>query len=92
MGMSMDKDTLPYQLNKQRAASSKIFALCFRVGGGIMTLGGVEQRVHSKPGVSYAKLLTKDGWFQVGGGEVCSVHVCVDVCGCVWMWVGVKRK
>ena len=30
-----------------------------------MTLGGVEQKIHSKPGISYAKLLSKDGWFQV---------------------------
>lgn len=65
MGMSMADDTLPVQLVKQKVTDSKVFALCFRIGGGIMTLGGVDQRIHSKPGIEYAKLLKADGWFTV---------------------------
>ena len=47
MGMAMAVDTLPGQLVEQKVATSNIFAMCFRVGGGIMTLGGVDQRIHS---------------------------------------------
>ena len=61
----MAEDTLPTQLVKQKVTDSKVFALCFRIGGGIMTLGGVDQRIHSKPGIEYAKLLKTDGWFTV---------------------------
>ena len=63
-----------------------MFALCFRVGGGIMTLGGVEQKIHSKPGVSYAKLLSKDGWFQVSDGGLRCLPLIVDSC-----FVGASR-
>ena len=80
------RDTLPHQLKKQRATSTRMFALCFRVGGGIMTLGGVEQKIHSKPGVSYAKLLSKDGWFQVSDRGLRCTPLIVDSC-----FVGASR-
>ena len=44
MGMSISEDTLPAQLMKQKVTNTRIFALCYRVGGGIMTLGGVRIR------------------------------------------------
>ena len=59
MGMSNAEDTLPNQLYSQKITSTKIFALCYRVGGGIMTLGGVDQRIHSKKTIAYAKMETK---------------------------------
>lgn len=31
--------TVPMQLFKQKVVDSKVFALCFRAGGGILTLG-----------------------------------------------------
>ena len=66
MGMSISDDTLPAQLKAQNVVSSRIFALCYRVGGGIMTLGGVDQRIHSKKAISYVKLDSKsNGWFGV---------------------------
>ena len=65
MGMGISDDTLASQLMKQGIARSKIFAMCLRIGGGIMTLGGVDQRVHAKPGISYAKLSKSSGWYNV---------------------------
>lgn len=65
MGMSMSPDTLPVQLKTKGVVAANIFALCFRVGGGIMTLGGVDQRIHSKSGIDYAKSLHSTGWFTV---------------------------
>eukprot|EP01038_Epipyxis_sp_PR26KG_P007871 gene7871-10685_t len=66
MGMSIGDDTLPNQLVKQGVAKSKIFALCFRVGGGIMTLGGVDQRLNSKNGIRFVEMQSKSsGWFGV---------------------------
>lgn len=66
MGMSAAEDTIPHQLVTQKITASRIFALCFSIGGGILTLGGVDQSLH-KPGVSiqYAKLLKPKGWFTV---------------------------
>ncbi len=65
MGMAMAVETLPSQLVEQKVAASNIFAMCFRVGGGIMTLGGVDQRIHSKPGILYAGIKQTDGWYTV---------------------------
>ncbi len=65
MGMAMATDTLPYQLVEQRAAASNVFAMCFRVGGGIMTIGGVDQRIHSRPQVFYAGIRSQEGWYTV---------------------------
>lgn len=65
MGLSMADDTLPYILYAKKITITRIFALCFRVGGGIMTIGGVDQRVHGKAEIAYAKLLKRSGWFTV---------------------------
>jgi hypothetical protein len=65
MGLSMSEDTLPYVMHAKQITSTKIFALCFRVGGGILTLGGVDQRVHAKSELVYAKLLKRSGWFTI---------------------------
>lgn len=65
MGLSMADDTLPYKLVANGITESKVFSLCFRLGGGIMTIGGVDQRIHSKPGILYAKLLKSSGWYTV---------------------------
>ena len=42
MGMAMNDDTLPYQLQRQGVTETKVFALCFRMGGGIFTLGPIS--------------------------------------------------
>jgi hypothetical protein len=75
MGLSAAEETLPFQLYQQRITSSRIFALCFRIGGGLMTLGGVDMSLNYvissgsnsfQPSViRYVKLLKKKGWFTV---------------------------
>lgn len=67
MGMSNGADTLPAQLLANKVTQSRIFALCFRIGGGIMTLGGVDARIHTKKNVAYAALVdtANTGWFGV---------------------------
>jgi hypothetical protein len=59
MGMSNSEETLPTQLFTQKITDSKIFALCYRIGGGIMTIAGVDQRIHIHKAISYAKMLPK---------------------------------
>jgi hypothetical protein len=39
MGMSAAEDTLPHQLVTQQITKTRIFAMCFSIGGGILTLG-----------------------------------------------------
>jgi ferredoxin len=66
MGMAASSDTLPYQLVAAKRTANKIFALCFRVGGGIMTIGGVDQKLHKAPEVlNFAKLRPSGSWFGV---------------------------
>ena len=65
MGLSLSDDTLTPQLVKNGITSAKIFALCFRIGGGILTIGGVDQRIHTKPGIQYAKLMKNSGWYTL---------------------------
>jgi hypothetical protein len=56
MGMSAAEDTLPYQLVSQKITKTRIFALCFAIGGGILTLGGVDQSIHT-PGMYYHSIV-----------------------------------
>lgn len=65
MGFSMTDDTLPFVLASRGLTENKVFSLCYRVGGGILTLGGVDQRIHGKHGISYVKLTKDAGWFTV---------------------------
>jgi hypothetical protein len=66
MGFSSMIDTLPHQLANQRITSTKLFAMCFRVGGGALTLGGYDARLHHPNTViKYANLLKSSGWFTV---------------------------
>ena len=68
MGMSLASETLPHQLAREGIIPSPAFSMCFRVGGGMLTLGGVDSRLH-RPGPEgrlYFARLTKDkGWFTV---------------------------
>ena len=64
MGMSNSPDTLAPQLFATGVTQSKIFSLCYRVGGGIMTLGGADQRIHSKP-IQFAKLARMANWYTL---------------------------
>lgn len=54
-----------FSIRVTEKTESITFALCFRIGGGIMTLGGVDQKIHSAPGIMWAKLKSYTGWFQV---------------------------
>lgn len=66
MGMSASDDTLSHQLVIQNITQTKIFAMCFSVGGGILTLGGVDQSIHTQgKNIQYAKLMKPKGWFTV---------------------------
>eukprot|EP00602_Paraphysomonas_sp_CaronLab_P002359 CAMPEP_0185031664 /NCGR_PEP_ID=MMETSP1103-20130426/19253_1 /TAXON_ID=36769 /ORGANISM="Paraphysomonas bandaiensis, Strain Caron Lab Isolate" /LENGTH=700 /DNA_ID=CAMNT_0027567257 /DNA_START=346 /DNA_END=2449 /DNA_ORIENTATION=- len=65
MGMSRSASTLVPQLYEHKVVDSKIFGLCFRIGGGIMTLGGIDQRIHSSD-ILYAKIYpSSSNWFTV---------------------------
>eukprot|EP01032_Pedospumella_encystans_P029261 gene29261-33048_t len=46
MGLSAAADTLPFQLQAAGLTKTKMFGLCFRTGGGVVTLGGVDTRLH----------------------------------------------
>ena len=46
MGLSAADDTLPYKLHLSGLTDTKMFALCYRTGGGIVTLGGVDLALH----------------------------------------------
>jgi hypothetical protein len=67
MGMSNAEDTLVPQLFREGVITKRVFSLCFRVGGGIMTIGGLDPKIHTDPSVplSYAKLIRKSNWFTL---------------------------
>ena len=64
MGLSASADTLPFKMFERKAAKSKAFSMCYRVGGGILNLGGVDPSLSKGP-VVYAKLQKTSGWFTV---------------------------
>ena len=76
MGLAGSQDTLPHVLHASGRAQSKVFAMCFRLGGGILTLGGVDSSIHTLPqpsvlprpsSVLFAKQMARKpaGWFAV---------------------------
>jgi hypothetical protein len=72
---------VPPQMHAAGITKTKMFALCFRHGGGVVTLGGVDTRLHSRArtpgpntaagnrtsngGVLFAALLKPKGWYTV---------------------------
>jgi len=80
LGLSYAPDTLPFQLKAKGIASTSTFALCFRVGGGILTLGGMDPKVNGKS-VKYAAMNTPRA--TVAGKNQ------TDVEGDVARWYGV---
>lgn len=65
MGMSAAADTLPNVLAEAKVTDTKVFALCYRNGGGIFTIGGVSQQIHAKRSVNYAQMEVRQGWYGV---------------------------
>lgn len=66
MGMAMAGSTLPSALKTQGITDTTMFALCYHVSGGLMTLGGVDQRIHSpNQVVQYSKLHNINGWYGI---------------------------
>ena len=62
MGMSRDLKTLPNLLMNNKLLDNNIFALCYRIGGGIMTLGGVDQMIH-KGAITWIKTVNDNSTF-----------------------------
>ena len=66
LGLSMAPTAVHYQMHDQGVSESKVFALCFKTGGGIMTVGGVDSSIHMSSTVNYAPLQpSSSGFYQV---------------------------
>lgn len=73
MGMSAHESTLPKKLYDLGKIDHNMFTMCFSrklgtskrgVTAGVMTMGGVDERIHTSPMV-YAKNMATMGWFTV---------------------------
>eukprot|EP00968_Pinguiococcus_pyrenoidosus_P015149 scaffold1396_cov252-Pinguiococcus_pyrenoidosus.AAC.12 len=76
MGMMRRGSNLAIQLKDQGKIDAKGFSLCFRSGGGFMTLGGTDASHHVTP-MQYASDRIENGWYtvqvleiRVGGAKV----------------------
>lgn len=66
LGLSMAPTAVHYQMHDQGVSESKVFALCFKTGGGIMTVGGVDPSIHMSSTVNYAPLQpSSSGFYQI---------------------------
>ena len=77
MGMSAASDTLVHQLFANKVLNTRAFSMCFRVGGGVLTLGGVDERLNHSP-MQFVKLLKPQGWFTVRLLEVAMIKGRID--------------
>jgi len=86
MGLSQHDATLPRAMYSQGKLKHRVFGICFRreivvskkgVSAGVMTLGGINPKLHTSP-MLYAHNLSKSGWYtvyvknvflRVGGGQ-----------------------
>jgi len=64
MGMSAAHDTLAFRLYSNKITRSRAFSMCFRVGGGVLTLGGLDTRLNYGD-MKYIRLIKGSGWFTV---------------------------
>ena len=73
MGMSAHEATLPKKLHEAGKIKRNLFTLCFRnsltvekegINAGLMTIGGVDGRLHSTPMV-YARNVARSGWYTI---------------------------
>jgi hypothetical protein len=64
MGLSASGDTLPFKLYDAKITKTKAFSMCYRVGGGILNLGGVDPSLNRAP-MKYITLTKSSGWFTV---------------------------
>jgi len=73
MGMSAHEATLPKKLHEAGKIKRNLFTLCFRnsltvekegINAGLMTIGGVDGRLHSTPMV-YAQNVARSGWYTI---------------------------
>jgi hypothetical protein len=55
MGMSASSNTLPFELHRAGKTTTKVFSMCFRRGGGVLSLGGVNSALHSQGILRFAK-------------------------------------
>jgi len=66
MGMAISENTLPSALKAQGVTDTRMFALCYHLTGGVMTLGGVDQRLHApNQVVQYSKRHNINGWYGI---------------------------
>lgn len=66
LGLSMATTAMNYQMHAQGVSDSKVFALCFKNGGGIMTVGGVDDRIHFSSTVNYVPLQpSSSGFYEI---------------------------
>jgi hypothetical protein len=79
MGLSASDETLPFQLFQNGITGSRLFSLCFRIGGGVLTLGDIDTSLHNYKDengklipseLQYAKLIKKRGWFTVNVKDI----------------------
>ena len=72
MGMSAAPDTLIFKLFDNKVLKTRAFSMCFKVNGGVLTLGGLDERLNHSP-MQYVKLLKPKGWFTVRLLEVAMI-------------------
>jgi hypothetical protein len=96
MGLSQHEATLPRIMYNQGKLSSRVFSICFRteiatskkgISAGLLTLGGIDNRLQSTPMV-YARNLSYSGWFtvylkkiylRIGGGQSAMIDTVDDI-------------
>ena len=64
MGMSMHAQTLVPTMRANNIIAHNVFSLCFKFGGGTMSLGGIDPRLHLEP-MTFTPLAKNSGWFTV---------------------------
>lgn len=67
LSMSRNKLAFSQQLTNKNITSDNIFAMCLRTGGGILTIGGFDSKIHKKfSTIQYALMLpSKQNYFTV---------------------------
>lgn len=70
MGMSALPGTLPFQLFAARKTQTRAFSMCFRLGGGVLSLGGLNPAADPALLVFARARVLSSGWYSVRLKEI----------------------
>jgi len=78
MGMSQNAFSLVDNMHRKGVIHKNAFSVCFKASGGVLSLGGIDERLHQSP-MMFTGLTKFSGWFTVHLDDILIGGQSIDV-------------